>query len=64
MAEKIIVTPKIAVPTWGDLQRMSAEIKQVVGKPGEKFSSETCYVLAYLGAIVVDDEANSTPIHG
>lgn len=64
MAKKQIVTPKIAVPTWGDLQRMAAEIKRVLGKPGDKLTGETYMTLLYLDAIVVDDQANKSPIHG
>lgn len=57
------MTPMMRVPTWGDLQRMAAEIKRATPKIGSKVSAETFYTLTYLEAIQVDAQADSAPFH-
>lgn len=56
MAEKMY--SKAYPPTWGDFQRMAAEIKRTMKNPAGTLSGSTFYALVYLESIVVDDGAN------
>lgn len=61
---KKTITPKLKVPSWGDLQRMATSLRKLDPKLSSKLGAEDFYTLVYLQSIVMDDKTESTPFHG